>query len=539
MYRRKLCVALLACLCAFPLIAQPPRLVVGIVADQMRQDYLTRFWHLYGEGGFKRLVQQGYAFDNAHYEYAPTVTGPGHAHVFTGANPAVHGIIGNEWFDRKEGKVVYCAEDKTVQTVGSPSNNGQMSPRRMTATTIGDELRLHNNFQSKVIGISLKDRGAILSAGHLANAAYWFDGPTGNFISSTYYMNDLPGWVKDFNQKELADRYLNEDWTLMRPIGDYAAVCDADDSPYEGKFKGEEKPVFPHRVSQFRKYYNADLLRAIPAGNTISFDFARAAIEGEGLGQDAYPDMLTLSLSTPDYIGHMYAIRAVEIADQYLRLDREIELFLNYLDSLLGNDNYLVFLSADHAAADNHMFLIDKRYRVGNFRINADSLQLFSKKRFRRELVLAFDNLQLYLNHAEIEDAKLDREAVARAFGEYLMTLDGVSRVATAAQLSAYDATEPVMQRVQRGYNPQRSGDLGVILQPGWIEMGWQTTGTTHASPYNYDTRVPVVWYGRGIPAGRTSHKISVADIAPTLAMLLKVNLPNAAFGASLEEWWR
>lgn len=539
MRTRKLLILTLGTLLTMSLFAQQPKLVVGIVVDQMRQDYITRFWELYGDGGFKRMVQQGYSFDNAHYEYAPTVTGPGHAHVFSGANPAVHGIIGNEWFDRKEGKLVYCAEDKTVQTVGSPSNNGQMSPRRMMATTIGDELRLHSNFQSKVIGIALKDRGAILSAGHLANAAYWFDGPTGNFISSTYYMNDLPEWVKNFNKKELPDQYLNQDWTLLRPSSDYEAVCDVDNSPYEGLFKGEEKPVFPHQVTQFRDKYNSDLVRSVPAGNTLSFDFARAAIAGEGLGQGPHTDMLTLSLSTPDYIGHMYAPRAVEVADQYLRLDRDIASFLIYLDSLIGKDNYLVFLSADHAAADNHNYLSDRKYRVGNFKVSADSLQLFSKKRFRRELVLAFDNLQLYFDHAALSAAKLDRETVSRAFAEYLMNLDGVSRVATAAQLTSYDATEPLMQRIQRGYHPQRSGDLAVILHPGWIEMSWQATGTTHASPYNYDSRVPLLWYGKGIPAGHTSQKVAVADIAPTLAMLLKVNLPNAAFGQSLEEWFR
>lgn len=520
----------------------PPKLVVGIVVDQMRQDYIYRFWDHFGEGGFKKLVQAGYSFENTHYDYANTYTGPGHSHIFTGAMPAVSGIIANEWFERESGKVVYCADDKSVKTIGSPSDAvGQMSPRRMLGTTIGDEMKLWSNNRSKVIGISLKDRGAILSTGHLADAAYWFDGLTGNFVSSSYYMETLPAWVTNFNKQEYAEQYLKLDWNTLLPLSTYTTFCNPDNSPDEGKFKGQDKPVFPYSLAAIRPQYNSDLIRSLPAGMTITVDFALAAIEQEGLGTDSYADMVVISFSTTDYVGHQFGPRSVELADTYLRLDMELARLLTYLEKKMGENNFLVVLSADHAAADSPKWLEERRIPSGNFRVSADSLQAISRRLFKAELVLAFENLQVYFDLKKLKALSLSYTDVCNAFAAELLHLGGVSRVATAGSLNNYGATESIMQMVERAYYPRRSGDVVLVLDPGWVDMAWQTTGTTHGSPYTYDTRVPMLWYGNGIKPGSTSKRASVADIAPTLALRLNTNLPSGSlYGQPLNErLWR
>lgn len=518
--------------------AQQPRLVVGIVIDQMRQDYLTRFWDYYGEGGFKKLVSEGYHFDNAQYDYVPTYTGPGHAHIFSGAMPSVDGIIGNEWYDRDEGKVVYCAEDNTVATVGSPSKAGLMSPRRLITTSLGDEMKITSNGMSKVIGVSLKDRGAILSTGHLADAAYWHDGYTGNFITSTYYMKDLPDWVKRFNREEKAEDYMRQDWNTLLPLDNYKKFCDPDDNAFEGAFKGEGKPVFPHRIPKLRENYTGDLIRSIPGGNTFTVDFAEQVIEHEDLGRDEYPDLLVVSFSSTDYVGHQFGPRSVELADTYLRLDRDLARLITFLEKRLGNNGFVLVLSADHAASDNPLWLKAKGLPGGNFIINTDSLQSLCRTAFGAELILAFENLQVYFDKEKIQRLGLTTTDVAKKLMPYIAGLEGVSRVIPVEDILRYDGKDPIMERVQNGYNPHRSGDLQIMLDPGWVNMTWQTTGTTHGSPYPYDSRVPMLWYGAGVKAGHSVNRVSVADIAPTLAMMLQVNLPNGALsGKPLNDW--
>ncbi|MFN7419526.1 MAG: alkaline phosphatase family protein, partial [Flavobacterium sp.] len=329
-----------------------PKLVVGIVVDQMRMEYLYRFHNDFTETGFKRLMRQGYTFHNAHFNYMPTYTAPGHASVYTGTTPSVHGIVSNEWFSRSTGKERYCTDDASVTPLGEGAGKeGLMSPKNLKATTITDELRMATQFQGKVIGLSIKDRGAILPAGHFANWAFWYN-KSGQFISSSFYGAQLPNWVTAFNAQKGYMKYLNEGWKLYKAPEVYNE-SDPDDSPYEGKLYGVEKPVFPYDLKAMYEKNDAGVLRATPFGNDYLAEFAKKAIENENLGKDAITDFLAVSFSSTDYVGHIMGARSMELQDTYLRLDQTISDFLDFLDKTVGKNQYLVFLTADHACAEN------------------------------------------------------------------------------------------------------------------------------------------------------------------------------------------
>jgi predicted AlkP superfamily pyrophosphatase or phosphodiesterase len=517
-----------------------PKLVVGIVVDQMRYDYLYRYWSKYSNDGFKRLLREGFNFKNNHYNYVPTYTGPGHASIYTGTTPAMHGIVGNDWYNRTTGRNIYCAEDKTVQSVGSTSAAGQMSPVNMISSTITDELKLATNQKSKVIGLSLKDRGSILPAGHAANAAYWFDGTNGNMITSTYYMQELPAWVQAFNNRKLADQYLSQPWTTLLPIEQYTEST-ADDQPFEGLFTGEKKPVFPHNLPELRGK-NFDLLRAVPAGNTYTKDFAIEAIKAENLGKGQVTDFLAMSFSSPDYIGHQYGPNSIEVEDNYLRLDKDLADLLKFLDSHLGKENVLIFLTADHGAAHNPNYMKSLRIPAGTTggAVMTDSLKKHLNQKFgAAEWVSSFFNQQVYLNHAVIESKKADLVAIQEETARFMQRFPGVLRCITADALMKSHWEAGVGMLVENGYMPYRSGDVMVTLQPGWYE-GYgrgEPKGTTHGSPWAYDTHVPLLWYGWQIPAGESSQRSHITDIAPSLAHWLNIQEPNGTTGKALQQY--
>jgi predicted AlkP superfamily pyrophosphatase or phosphodiesterase len=298
---------------------ETPRLVVGIMVDQMRHDYIYRYWDHYGDDGIRRLVNEGFSFDNAHFDYAPTFTGPGHASVYTGTTPAVHGIIGNSWFLKETGRSTYVTGDSDVSTVGSDSDEGEMSPKWMLSTSIADELRLHSNLQSKAIGIALKDRGSILPAG-FAGQAYWFDYTEVRMISSSFYMDELPDWVNEFNARDLPAQYVSKPWETYHPIETYTESIE-DDNPYEGTFRGQDRPVFPHDLPAYAEIAGNGIFANTPFGDTYTFEMAYAAIEGEELGRDEHTDLLAVSFSSPDHIGHRYGPASKEVQDTYIRFD--------------------------------------------------------------------------------------------------------------------------------------------------------------------------------------------------------------------------
>ena len=513
---------------SFSLKAQP-KLVVGIVVDQMRADYIQRYWDNFSEGGFKRLVNGGYVCMNTHYHYVPTYTGPGHASIYTGTSPAIHGIIGNNWYQRDEKKIVYCTEDETVNGVGTNKPSGKMSPRRLLAPTLGDELRMSSQKKSKVIALSLKDRAAILPAGHAANAAYWFD--NGIFVSSSWYVNDLPEWVKKFNAGGRTEALLSDDWNLMLPLAQYRSSR-PDDEPYEAAFKGENKPVFPHKLKAIAALNGGNnMIRATPFGNTLVKEFAMAAIEGESLGSGQQTDMIALSFSSTDYIGHQFGIDAIETEDTYVRLDRELEEFLKFLDKKFGKDQYLIFLTADHAAVRAPSLLLAEKIPAGHFNTEAllDSLQKRCTSRFGQPLLIAFENQQLYIDHAAVIKAALPLAEVQKLCTEFLLAQPGVLNVFEASVMNGLSANEGVKAKIAAGYFRKRSGDLMVQLNPGWTEHAEK--GTTHGAPYVYDTHVPLIFYGAGIKQGRTWQEYSITDIAPSIAALLGISSPGAATG--------
>ena len=513
---------------------QRPKLVVGITIDQMRWDYLYRYYDRYAaNGGFKRMLNQGFSCENTLIPYAPTITAPGHTCIFTGSVPAIHGIAGNFWWDNAEQRNVYCTEDKTVQTVGSSSNMGLQSPRNLLVTTICDELRLATNFQGKVIGIAIKDRGGILPAGHSANAAYWYDSQEGKWISSTYYMTDLPQWVKDLNAKKLVDKYYEKGWATLYPINTYSQST-ADQKSYENKGVGTG---FPYDLKKFIGK-NYGVISSTPYGNSFTVEMAKAAIEEEKLGADAITDMLTVSFSSTDYIGHGYGPNSIEQEDDFYRLDKDLGDFLNYLDSKVGQGQYIVFLSADHGVAHVPAFMKENKMPSGNFNEGAvlEQLNQQLKDKFGEgKLALDFSNYQLVLNNILISEKKLKREEIVAAVIDFLSKQPTVARVFDLHQLEATALPAKIKEMIVNGYYPSRAGDIQIILKSNYIEA-FLTTGTTHGMWYPYDAHIPLLWYGWGIKAGKTNRETYMTDIAPTLAALLHIQMPGGSIGKVISE---
>lgn len=494
------------------------RLVVGIVVDQMRHEYLERYSGLYGSDGFRRMLRDGYRFNNHHFNYFPTFTGPGHAAVYTGATPAVNGIVGNEWYDREARTSRYVVEDGEVGTVGAEGDAGEMSPANLQSTTIADELKSAHP-ESRVVGISMKDRGAVMGAGHLGDAAYWYDGETGRFVSSSWYMEELPGWVRQFNEEGLARAFSDSTWDLALEPSAYA-VPRADDSPYEGTFPGEETPVFPHRMG-------GDLGRidTSPFGNTLVGELARRAVDAENLGADDVPDFLGISYSATDYVGHQFGPRSLELADTYLRLDRELAELLDYLDEEVGEDSYLVFLTSDHGVADVPAELADRGLPGGRFDRSAalSSLRAYLEREFDSGArIEAYMNQQIYFDRQRARDNGVDLGEMQRAAARFLLQFEGVQSAVGAEVYRQNDFGDGMQAYYDRGFHARRSGDVFIHLRPGWLDSEY-TTGTTHGSPYSYDTHVPMLWMGPGISPGSTDRRTVIPQIAPTLSAMLDI----------------
>ena len=513
-----------------------PKLVVGIVVDQMRYDYLTRFSNKFGEGGFKRMISEGFNCKNNHFSYVPTYTGPGHASIYTGTTPKYHGIIANNWYDKGIKETVYCAGDDSVLAVGSESEAERMSPHRMKTTTFADENRLFTQMRGKSIGISIKDRGAILPAGHSANAAYWFRGKEeGNFISSTYYMKNLPKWVKDFNNSEAVESYLKE-WNTLYDISTYTESGD-DLNDFEEGFEGKETATFPYDL---KKLYNEnagfDILKNTPYGNSIVADFAIVALTGEQLGKDNITDVLTVSFSSTDYIGHNFGVNSKEVQDAYVRLDKDLERFFNALDAQVGRGEYTVFLTADHGAIDVPSYLQSVKIPAGyinNKEVRTKLNDFLSKTFGATGLIENVSNNQIFLDRDKIKMLNLNLENVQETIVNEVITYKHVDKVYSASTMSKTSFTTGIEALLQNGYSQKRSGDVILVPDTGFISYG--RTGSTHGSGLNYDTHVPLLFFGKGISHGETVQKTEITDIAPTISALLGISFPNAATGKPLE----
>ncbi len=511
-----------------------PKLVVGIVIDQMRFDYLYRFQALYGNNGFKKLMNEGTNFTFAHFNYVPTYTGPGHSAIYTGTTPYFNGIISNDWYDKETKKMVYCTGDESVKTLGASDDNGEMSPRRLLSTTITDQLKLATNGRAKVISISLKDRAAIMIGGHMADAAYWYDPDSGNFISSTYYMSKLPDWVTEFNNNKPADQYINKEWKLSFPIDKYIqALPDAEN--YEQDVFSEGKTTFPHsfkNVSANKKY---DKFRYTPFANDLQYDFIKSAIINEKLGKHNVTDFLAISFCASDYIGHAYGPNSVEVEDLYVKLDSLIANMINYLDKNIGKGQYILFLTADHAVAPSPDFEKEKRIPGGwlNPKIIKDSLFNFTERNFQdKNLIESFSNLQIFFNRHVIKNLNLNLSDLENVYANYLRdNFSEITQIFKRDDLEKEVASRTNSNLMLNGFNPVRSGDLIFGLQPGYIFEKGGSDATSHGTLYSYDTHVPLLFYGWHIPKQTVNSPVYTIDIAPTIAGLLKIQEPNASIG--------
>ncbi|MFN7928792.1 MAG: alkaline phosphatase family protein [Blastocatellia bacterium] len=517
----------------------PPKikLVLGIVIDQFRYDYLTRFEDQFGEGGFKRFLQGGAVFTNAHYPYTPTVTACGHAVFMTGSLPSENGIIANEWWDRESGKRITSVVDANTKLLGGKEAEGS-SPRRLLSSTIGDQLKLTTAGQAKVIGVSLKDRAAILPAGHKANGAYWYDDTTGRIVSSTYYFNDLPAWVKQFNQDNCADKYFGKKWEKLLPDAAYARSL-PDDSPFEKWAYGK---TFPHIItggedkpgSKFFKQFEGT-----PFANEMLVNLAKAAIENEQLGQDDVPDVLTVSFSANDILGHAVGPNSPEAQDITLRTDRLLAEFLAYVDKKVGLQNTVIAFTADHGVAPvpEHAQSLGLGGRMETKDVT-DAINNALNKRFGEEKwVSLFTYGNVFFDYAALAHRKASHVEVEQIASEAVLKLKGMAEAFTRTDILAGRLPRTrIANSVALGFNAERNGDLVLVPKPFWLFGEAGPLATTHGTPYSYDTHVPVIFYGAGIKAGLFTTPSSPLDIAPTLAAVLKIEQPSNVAGQILAE---
>lgn len=522
-------------------LIKKPKIVIGVVIDQMRWDYLYRYKDMYTDNGFKKLLKDGFSCENTMIPFTPTVTAAGHTCIYTGSVPAIHGIIANDWVERETGELMYCTKDTSVNPVGSTSlKEGQMSPKNMLANTIGDELILATNFKSKVIGISLKDRGAILPAGHSATSAYWFDNKTARWITSTYYANELPAWVQQYNAKQVPDSLMRMDWNLLYDISKYTQST-ADDKLYERVLESDKKRTFPHQYQSIIGSNNYDVFRASPYGNTFTLDFAMETIQAEKMGQGKTTDMLCVSLSSPDYIGHRFGPNSLEVEDTYLRLDKELARFITYLDNAIGKNEYMLFLTADHGAPQVPQFLKEhKYYTAGNLNSNTivkNINQLCNAKFGVDAVVKKVYDYQLYLDHKKIDAAKLNKKELKKFIVDYLKSKSEVWNAFDVDDFAEVSLPTVIREKLSNSFYFRRSGDIQYFYKPQYTD--YLDEGIEHGVWNPYDSHIPLIWYGNNIKPGKLYREVYMTDIAPTIAAMLQIQMPNGCVGKVITELMR
>lgn len=515
-----------------------PKIIVGLVVSQMRYDYIQRFWDKLDENGIRLLVNRGTYCKNTSFNYLFSQQGVGHASISTGTTPADHGIVGREWYLYLQDKIEQSTEDQQHKTVGGDVDNGRYSPKNLMCTTFSDELRLSNNFRSKVFSISLDPAPGIFSAGHTANGVYWFDKRTGNWITSTYYTDSLPKWVVDFNGKRFPDIYLRETWNTLLPVETYTESL-PDKNRYETGFSGQVTfPYLLEDISEIRKNkLDYSLLDKTPFGNIFTKDFAANLIINEGLGRDDITDVLTICFTSMENIGNLFGPNSVEVEDAFLRLDKEIAHFLAFLDEQVGKENALVFFTSDHGVAQIPSFLSDNKIPAGYFNQNGALSLLMSALNNtygKGDWIRAYHAQQVYLNHTLIEDSKLSITQMQDYVAQFLLQFSGVANTITAHTLQTANFTEGVYRKIQNSYNQKRSGDVIINLKAGWVEKGEVSTGGT--SSYSYDSRIPLIWYGWKVGRGTITRQVDIIDIAPTISTFLSITFPNSCTGKPVFE---
>lgn len=507
-----------------------PKLVVAIVIDQMRYDFLENLSHRYSDNGFNRLVNDGFNCKNNFYNYVPTVTGPGHSSISTGSTPKTHGIVGNNWYDRERRHSIYCTDDSNYNNVGGDDYSGNKSPNNLLVETFADINKMSNN-KSKTISIAIKDRGSILMGGKTADAAYWYYGKErAQWITSTFYMNQIPDWVKEFNKEDNLEKYL-EDWNTLKDISTYENH-EIDNNSFEKLFKGKDNSAFPYDTKSLMKHNDCfDMIKETPYGNTMTTDFAIEAIVNENLGKRGVTDVITVGYSSTDYIGHSFGVASVETQDTYIRLDLEIQKLLSFLDKQIGKNEYTLFLTADHGVLEIPAYLSSTG--VNAQAVSENDLTNKVVKKLNdvlgievKKLIANVDNSQIYLNDEVISEMNLNKSKVVNELVKILESFDFISKAYTADFILGSSELIEYEKLIQNGYHNERSGDIALILKENVIFYNGK--GTTHGSGYNYDTHVPLIFYGYGIKKGETLNHTEIPDIAPTISKLLGLEMKNS-----------
>jgi hypothetical protein len=523
---------------------EKPRLVIGIVVEQLRYDHIERFRDRFCDNGIKRLINEGSYFKNASFEYMLTQSSPGHATISTGAEPSYHGIPSDSWYVPLKNELIYSTKDAAVNPVGGSFESGLHSPVNLQASTFSDELKMATNQQAKVFSVGMKESSAILSAGHAANGAYWFDNTTGTWMSSSYYLDSLPGWVTDFNALNQAESYLNNSWELFRSAEVYSD-CLPDSNKFEAGFKSLN--YFPYDLKKIRSKEvtgpkdNFSLLRETPFANSLTTRFAMRLIDREKLGKDDVTDYLSICYSATDFIGHRFGPSSVEMGDAILRLDDEIRYLLTYLNDSIGKKNILIYFTSSHGISEIPSVLEHNRIPSGYFRQNqaVQLLRSYMNAVYGEgDWIKGYSERQVFLNRTLIEDARLPPDEVQKKVARFLVQFSGVAAAYPYSAFESNDFGNGNLKRIMNNFNPQRSGDVIITLNPGWVEKEGDYA-TNHNSPYECDSHVPLIWYGWAINRENVTRKVNMADIAATLSSLCKVPYPNACTGQPIIELLR
>ncbi len=533
-----------------------PRLILQITVDQLRGDLPARYFDQLGDGGFRYLLEEGIHYNNAHHAHANTETIVGHTTLATGANPAAHGMVGNLWFDRTAGKTVYNIEDPdySILTDGAgvdadteidptqkaASSDGR-SPRNILTTTFGDELSILTAGRAKVFGVSVKDRGAVSMAGH-GGKAFWFSKSAGQFVTSTYYYDAYPDWVVEWNAKGLPQSYSGKSWELLNPIGTYL-FGGRDDQDWEPDFKGFGR-TFPHPFTTSEDKYFTTFLTVSPAGDQITADFAKTLIDREGLGDDEVTDFLGVSFSATDYVGHTFGPSSLEAEDNILQLDRTLADFFAYIDEEIGLDRTLIVLSADHGTPEAPGYL--KSLDIPGGYVTPDAWdtvpaveRIKAKFGISGPLIEGYDHPYLYLSEEVWNNEAVDQTALETAISKELVGFEGVAYAVPSSRLREGSLPENALTRaVLNNYNPDRSGDIYIVFDPGWFinDFDGISVTVTHGSPWRYDTFVPIIFAGHSIKQQTVSRRVHTVDVAITLATIVGTSPPSGAAGEVLLE---
>ena len=521
-----------------------PALVIGIVVEQLRFDQVERFRDKLSENGLKKMINEGTFFRNASFDYMLTQSAPGFSTISTGTEPSYHGITSDSWYLPLKNEFIYCTKDVSVNPVGGSYESGLHSPVNLNASTFADELKIATGRRSKVYAVGVKEYSAIFSAGHAADGVFWYDNTSGTWMSSTYYMEALPSWVNDFNAMNYSETYLNTTWNLLRQASDYT-TCLPDSNKFETGFNGLN--YFPYDINKMSKpegrksARNFAFLKETPFSDAFTTDFAIRLIENEGLGKDDITDFLSICYSSTDYIGHRFGPSSVETGDAILRLDKDIETLLTYLNNTLGKRNILIYFTSAHGVSEIPSVMEDTRIPAGYFRQN-QALQLLrsylNAVYGEGDWVKGFSERQIFLNRTLIEDARIALEEIQKKTARFLIQFTGVASAYPYYAFEANDFGNGHLRRIVNNFSPQRSGDVIVTLNPGWIDREGDQL-TNHNSPYEYDSHVPLIWYGWTVNRSTVMRKVNMTDVAATLSSLCRVPYPNACTGEPMSELFR